>query len=55
MKDIKTEKGKKINKKSLIVALDVAQEKHVVYLRSSDGREEKPCVVFNRREEYDQM
>lgn len=55
MKDIKTEKGKKINKKSLIVALDVAQEKHVVYLRSSDGREEKPFVVFNRREEYDQM
>jgi len=55
VKDIKTEKGKKINKKSLIVALDVAQEKHVVYLRSSDGREEKPFVVFNRREEYDQM
>lgn len=55
MKDIKSEKGKKINKKSLIVALDVAQEKHVVYIRSSDGREEKPFVVFNRREEYDQM
>ncbi|MBV6467255.1 MAG: IS110 family transposase ISChy2 [Anaerolineales bacterium] len=55
MKDIKTEKGKKINKKSLIVALDVAQEKHVVYIRSSDGREEKPFVVFNRREEYEQM
>ena len=30
MKDIKTEKGKKINKKSLIVALDVAQEKYNV-------------------------
>lgn len=55
MKDIKTEKGKKINKKSLIVALDVAQEKHVVYIRGSDGREEKPFVVFNRREEYEQM
>lgn len=55
MKDIKTEKGKKINKRSLIVALDVAQEKHVVYLQSSDGREEKPFEVFNRREEYDQM
>lgn len=55
MKDIKTEKGKKINKKSLIVALDVAQEKHVVYIRSFDGREEKPFVVFNRCEEYDQM
>ncbi|NUO07630.1 MAG: hypothetical protein HUU08_02960 [Candidatus Brocadia sp.] len=41
MKDIKTEKGKKINKKSLIVALDVAQEKHVVYMRSSDEMEEK--------------
>ena len=36
MKDIKTEKGKKINKKSLIVALDVAQEKHVVYMRSKE-------------------
>jgi len=55
MKDIKTEKGKKINKKSLIVALDVAQEKHVVYIRCPDGRGEKPFVVFNRREEYEQM
>ena len=55
MKDIKTEKGKKINKKSMIVALDVAQEKHVVYIRCSGGREEKPFVVFNRREEYEQM
>ena len=55
MRDIKTEKGKKINKKSLIVALDVAQEKHVVYIRSTEGREEKPFVVFNRREEYEQM
>jgi len=55
MKDIKTEKGKKINRKSLIVALDVAQEKHVVYIRCPDGRGEKPFVVFNRREEYEQM
>src|SRR3989304_6593993 len=55
MKDIKTEKGKKINRKSLIVALDVAQEKHVVYIRCPDGRGEKPFVVLNRREEYDQM
>lgn len=55
MEDIKTKKGKKINKKSLIVALDVAQEKHVVYILTSDGREERPFVVFNRREEYDQM
>ena len=55
MKDIKTEKGKKINRKTLIVAFDIAQEKHVVYIRCPDGREEKPFVVFNRREEYDQM
>ncbi|TLD42648.1 MAG: hypothetical protein JETT_0991 [Candidatus Jettenia ecosi] len=34
MKSNTTKKGKKINKKSLIVALDVAQEKHVVYIRS---------------------
>ena len=55
MKDIKTEKGKKINRKTLIVTFDIAQEKHVVYIRCPDGREEKPFVVFNRREEYDQM
>ena len=55
MKDIKTEKTKKINRKTLIVALDIAQEKHMVYFRCPDGREEKPFVVFNRREEYDQM
>ena len=55
MKDIKPEKGKKINRKTLIVSLDIAQEKHMVYFRCSDGREEKPFVVFNKREEYDQM
>ena len=55
MKDIKTEKGKKINRKTLIVTLDIAQEKHMVYFRCPDGREEKAFVVFNRREEYDQM
>ena len=55
MEDIKTEKGKKINRKTLIVAFDIAQEKHVVYIRCSDGREEKSFMVFNRREEYDQM
>ena len=55
MQDIKTEKGKKINRKTLIVSFDIAQEKHVVYIRCSDGREEKPFMVFNRREEYDQM
>ena len=55
MEDIKTEKTKKINSKTLIVAMDVAQEKHMVYIRCPDGREEKPFVVLNRREEYDQM
>jgi len=55
MEDIKTEKTKKINSKSLIVAMDVAQEKPMVYFRCPDGREEKPFVVFNKREEYDQM
>jgi len=55
VKDIKTEKGKKINRKTLIVTLDIAQEKHVVSIRCPDEREEKPFVVFNRREEYDQM
>ena len=55
MKDIKPEKGKKINRKTLIVAFDVAQEKHMVYIRCPDGREEKPFVVFKRREENEQM
>jgi len=55
VKDIKTEKGKKINRKTMIVAFDIAQEKHVVSIRCPDGRKGKPFVVFNRREEYDQM
>ncbi|OHC06747.1 MAG: hypothetical protein A3J92_00170 [Planctomycetes bacterium RIFOXYC2_FULL_41_27] len=55
MEDIKTEKTKKINSKTLIVAMDVAQEKPMVYFRCPDGREEKPFVVFNKREEYDRM
>ena len=55
MEDIKTEKTKKINSKTLIVAVDVAQEKPMVYFRCPDGREEKPFVVFNKHEEYDQM
>ena len=54
MEDIKTEKGKKINRKTLIVTRDIAQEKHMAYFRCPDGREEKAFVVFNRREEYDQ-
>jgi len=36
VKDIKTEKWKKINKKTLIVAFDIAQEKQVVYIRYRD-------------------
>ena len=55
MKDIKTENGKKINRKTLIVTLDIAQEKHMVYFRCPDGREEKTFVVFNKRAEYDQL
>jgi hypothetical protein len=53
VKDIKTEKGKKINRKTLIVAFDIAQEKHMVYIRCPDGREEKPFVVLKRREGAD--
>ena len=41
MEDIKTEKGKKINRKTLIVTRDIAQEKHMAYFRCPDGREEK--------------
>jgi len=37
VKDIKTEKGKKINRKTLIVTLNIAQEKQMVYIRCSDG------------------
>ena len=37
MWNIKTEKGKKINRKTLIVTLDIAQEKHMVYFRCPDG------------------
>jgi transposase len=55
MKDNKTEQTKKINKKTLLVTLDIGQEKHMVYFRCPDGGEEKPFVVFNRREEYEQM
>ena len=55
MRGNNTEKKKKINRKTLIVTLDVAQEKHVVYIRCLEGREERPFVVFNRREEYEQM
>lgn len=55
MKDIKTEKAKKINGKTLIVSLDIAQERHMVYLRCSNGTEVKPFEAFNRREEYDKI
>lgn len=55
MRDIKTEKGRKINRKTLIVAFDIAQEKHMVYFRCPEGREEKPFVVFNKREEYEHL
>ena len=48
MEDIKTEKGKKINRKTLIVTRDIAQEKHMAYFRCPDGRAEKAFVVFNK-------
>ena len=55
MKDNKTEKTKKINKETLIVTLDIGQEKHVVYFRCPDGTEVKPFEIYNRRKEFEKV
>ncbi len=55
MKGNKPEKTRKINKKTLIVTLDIGQEKHVAYIRCPDGTEVKPLEICNRREEYERM
>lgn len=36
------------------MAFDIAQGKYVVYSQCPDGREEKLCMIFNRRKECEQ-
>lgn len=46
MKEIKAEKTKIVNGKTLIVAVDIGMVKNSGYYRCSDGTEIKPFLVF---------
>jgi transposase len=55
VKDIKTKKVRKINGKTMLVALDIAQEKHTGYLRCPDGTEIKPFEFSNNHQGFDHL
>lgn len=48
----KTQKGKWVNKETLIVALDIGKESHYGYFRSPEGQEVKPFCFSNTREGF---
>ncbi len=55
MKYRKTQSTKKIDKKTLIVAIDIAKVKHFGYLRCPDGTEIKAFEFFNGRKGFDTL
>lgn len=55
MRPIETKKITKVNKKKLIVGVDIAKVKNFGYLRCQDGTEIKPFVFFNRRPGFDKF
>lgn len=55
MKDSKTKSAKNVNKKTLIVAIDIAKVKHTGYLRCPNGTEIKAFEFFNGRKGFDKL
>ncbi|MEE9610356.1 MAG: IS110 family transposase [Desulfatiglandales bacterium] len=55
MKSNRTKKVKFINKKTLIVTLDIGKEVHQGYLRAPNGKDIKPFAVYNFRKSFDKF
>lgn len=52
---IKADKVRKINDKTLLVALDISQEKYEGYFRCPDGTEIKQFEFCNNRHGYEKL
>ena len=50
-----TPKVKKLNRKSLIVAIDIGKSAHYGYFRAPDGTDIKPFVFYNTRKSFEQF
>jgi transposase len=50
-----TKKVKNINKKTLIVTIDISKTVHYGYLRAPDGKEVKPFAFFNVRKSFEEF
>jgi len=55
MKPTKTKKIKIINKKTMIVALDIGKATHYAYLRAPNGKDVKPFPFSNFRKDFDKF
>ncbi|NNL74787.1 MAG: IS110 family transposase, partial [Desulfobacterales bacterium] len=50
-----TPKVKKLNRKALIVAIDIGKSAHYGYFRAPDGTDIKPFVFYNTQKSFDQF
>ena len=55
MKNTKTKKIKNINKKTLIVTMDIGKTVHFGYFRAPDGEDVKPFPFYNYRNSFNEF
>ena len=55
MKSIQTKKVKNINKKTLIVAVDIGKKAHYAYFRAPNGKDTKPFAFYNFRNGFNEF
>lgn len=55
MKNSKTKKTKNINKKTLIVTMDIGKTVHFGYFRAPDGKDVKPFPFYNSRKSFNEF
>jgi transposase len=55
MKNSKTKKTKNINKKTLIVTMDIGKTVHFGYFRAPDGKDVKPFPIYNSRKSFNEF
>ena len=55
MKNSRTKKTKNINKKTLIVTMDIGKTVHFGYFRAPDGKDVKPFPFYNNRKSFNEF
>lgn len=53
--EIRTQKIRNINEKTLVVALDIGKSVHYGYLRAPNGKEVKPFAFYNFRKSFERF